>query len=181
MDASNTAIGKRVIAPLAVVFAFTSMATVGRAETVLQAPAAKRADLKLPVQTMEVGPARRLAQDAANEAEDATGNEDQARAALLAAILLIPPPIDLVTDIPVSQPEATHTVVAKGPDLNVPSIPGGTNTQILHTEGAPEPTSLLLGALGAGLVATATWYRRRRACLATPVDADSEELAGATA
>ncbi len=181
MDASNTAMGKRLIAPLAVVFAFTSMATVGRAETVLQAPAAKRAEMKLPVQAMEQEPSRRLAPDAANETDDGTGAADPARAALLAAILLIPPPIDLVTDIPVSQPEATHTVVAKGPDLNVPSIPGGTNTSVLHTEGAPEPTSLLLGALGAGLAATAAWYRRRKARLSTHVDVDAEQLAGATA
>jgi hypothetical protein len=180
MDASNTAIGMRVIAPMAVVFAFTSMATAGRAETVLQAPAAKRAEIKLPVQAMEQAPVRRLAQDATNESEDATGTEDSVRAALLAAILLIPPPIDLVTDIPVSQPEATHTVVAQGPDLNVPSIPGGTNTQVLHTEGAPEPTSLLLGVLGAGLAATGAWYRQRRA-RRSPSAVSAEELAGATA
>jgi hypothetical protein len=155
------------------------MATAGRAEAVLQAPAAKRAELKLPVQAIEEAPVRRLAQDATNEPDDATGTEDSARAALLAAILLIPPPIDLVTDIPISQPEATHTVVATGPDLNVPSIPGGTNTQVLHTEGAPEPTSLLLGIMGAGLAATGAWYRRRRTRQSPPVVIDTEELAGA--
>jgi hypothetical protein len=90
---------------------------------------------------------------------------DAVEAQILAAILLIPPPVDLVTPIPTSTPDSPHAVVTGGPGLQNSTVPpgGGANSQILHTEGAPEPTSFLLAAVGGGLAAASAWYRRRKA------------------
>jgi hypothetical protein len=85
-------------------------------------------------------------------------------AQILAAILLIPPPVDLVTPIPTSTPDSPHPIVTGGPGLQNNPVPsGGSSSQILHTEGAPEPTSFLLAAVGGGLAAASAWYRRRKA------------------
>jgi hypothetical protein len=87
---------------------------------------------------------------------------DAVRACILTATLLIPPPVDLVTGIPTSQPNSPHPVVTGGPGLQNNPVPGGDNSQVLHTQSAPEPASFLLAAVGGGLAAASAWYRRRR-------------------
>jgi hypothetical protein len=139
MDARHTANRKRTAAFVAVVFALACIASAARAGD--------------RVQTFETIPP-----PAAEETDDAT------RAALLAAILLIPPPIDIIKEMPQSQPSGTHTVVTNAPNLpTTTTTTGGGGGGGVHTETAPEPTTLVLGLLGSGLAAAGVWYRRRMA------------------
>ena len=124
MDANNTATGTRRIAPLAVVLAFVCSAALARAEASIRPVGRCLPD---------------VAVDTDGEPADRAGSEAAAERAVLAAILLIPPPIDLITDIPTTQPDDTHPIVVEGPDLHIDTIPGGVNGQVLHTQSAPEP------------------------------------------
>src|SRR5258708_33194628 len=148
MDANQTANRRRAVALVAVVFAFVCTAPAARACVLVQTPAAVR-----PVPTRSQVEAIQHAADgtlpdtysAVDHVAATSSQETRAlsRAALLAAILLIPPPIDVIAGIPQSQPSTTHPVVANSPGLTVtPTSPdtGGGNT--VNAAGAPEPTTL---------------------------------------
>ncbi len=165
MDAINTARRQRLSATVAVVFAFALAVPAARAAVLTRATAAVRpAATRSLMQTIEQAADGKARRGNSSDDMDRDAAPDEARrAAVLAALLLIPPPIDLITEIPNSTPDATPTIVSGGPDLQFPTYPGGTNTSILHTQATPEPASLVLGALGSGLVAAGAWYRRRKA------------------
>jgi hypothetical protein len=170
MDANQTANRKRPVAFVAVVLAFVCSAPATRAAELVRTqdtvrPASMRSQIDAIEQSADgalpagYGPAEMQPSPASMEEVN--------RAAVLAAILLIPPPVDLITQIPT--PDASHPVVVSGPDLHVPTIPGGVNGQVLHTEGAPEPASLVLGLIGSSLAAAGAWYRRRKNRQAPPI------------
>jgi hypothetical protein len=162
---------KGILAAIAVALAFVCAAKAARAD-VLVRTGTPPAPAKCQVQAIEraadrdwcgaYSPFDRLPSSSERADDEETAPSDVNTAGILAAILLIPPPINLVTPIPTSQPDTPHAVVTGGPGLQVQPLPGGANSQILHTEGAPEPTSFVLAAIGGGLAAAGAWYRRRK-------------------
>jgi hypothetical protein len=169
----------RILAGAAVVWICVYLAPVACADGLVQTPAAD-----------QPGPACRQI-DAVERAigggwcpgysahgQSAPASESAAvPAEVLAAILLIPPPTDIVVDIPTAAPADTHPIVVGGPDLVIHTVPGGVNGQAIQSQSAPEPTSLLLAASGAGLAAAGAWYRRRIARRAK--DLPAAEIAAA--
>jgi PEP-CTERM motif-containing protein len=165
MDAINTARRQRIVATVAVVFAFACAVPAARAAALAPATAAVGpAATRSLVKTIErAADGKRRGDNSPDDTIDVSATAEARRAAILAALLLIPPPVDLITELPSTTPVATTTVVSGGPDLSIPSSPGGTDTKVLNTQATPEPASLVLGVFGSGLVAAGAWYRRRRA------------------
>jgi hypothetical protein len=161
----------RIFAGAAVVWTCVVFAPAARAD--ILAPAGEQlARARLPIDAIEQAAEGNLRpRYSADTKEAATGETDAIQAQVLAAILLIPPPVDIVVDIPTATPEATPPMVVGGPDLVIHTVPGGVNGSAIQSESAPEPTSLLLAASGAGLAAAGAWYRRWAARRAKEVSA----------
>jgi hypothetical protein len=160
MDANPTAVRKRRFAFAAVVIASVCTIPAGRAGEAAQTPApVPPASERTAVQVSEqAGPS----DDSNAEEQDAVGTET--RATLLAALLLVPPPVDLISQIADPQSGGAHTVVTEGPGLSTtPTTAGGSSGGDVLTEVAPEPTGLVLGLIGSGLAAAGAWYRRPQA------------------
>ena len=163
MDANQTANRKRHVALVAAVLAFVCCAPVASAAELVQTRESVRpAPTGFQIEVIEQAADGCFVSGygAAEMQPVPPSMEEMNRAAVLAAILLIPPPVDLITEIPT--PDSSHPVVVSGPDLHIPTIPGGVTGQPVHTQGAPEPASLVMGLIGSSLAAAGAWYRRRK-------------------
>lgn len=160
MDANHTAGRNRRFTFAAVVFVFVCTIPATRAgEPVQTPPSVPPASQCLPVQVSEQAG---LSDESNAEAQDAVGAET--RAALLATVLLIPPPVDIISQISDPQSGGTHSVVTADPGLSTtPTTTGAGSGGDVQIEVAPEPTGLVLGLIGSGLAAAGVWYRRLQA------------------
>jgi hypothetical protein len=163
MDANPAAQRKRMLVVGTFVLAVLGWASAARAGTLVPTPAA------VPPGAFSYNGS---VYGELPTADEAPGGDAVTRAALLSSILLIPPPVDLIAESSTTQASTTHAVVTAGPVNAVTATTtengGGT---IAHTEGAPEPTSLVLSLIGSGAAAAGLWYRRNRARSAANVGA----------
>jgi hypothetical protein len=187
MDAFSTASRKRLTAFAAVVFVFVCSVPSARADVLVRTAAPER-----PVAThsqmaaIEQAATGNGVTDYATyelptppgQGEKSAAPLDADKAALLAALLLIPPPVDLIVEVPTATPDGNTPVVTWGPDLTIPQIPGGPGGQVLHTQVAPEPTSFLLGAVGGGFACLGAWFRRRNAIRRAKANRDAAKIVG---